>query len=431
MKKRNLPVIAVLVLLLLLTSCSRPVELVINAEYDDPVLTLATNVSIDEALLAEQIAILPALSVTVKEAGESFAVIPLEPWPAGTQITLAVQPFSTAGVLLDRPYTFTFQTPPPPEFELVAVGDVMLDYLTSERLRRYDPAYPFAAISPVLKEGDLVFANLECSISDRGTPVRKTYTFCAGAFAVDALVSSGINVVSLANNHILDYGICALEDTMEILERHDVAYAGAGRDEEHAREAAEFEINGIKVAVLAYSAVFKFGYPAWKAGPETAGALYYCEREQFRDDIENARRRADVVVVSLHFGDEYTYRINEEQRETGRLAVDSGADLVLGHHSHTPQGIEIYRGKPIVYSLGNFLFYPFSETICNESYILQARIGKAGVESMRLLPVLLGDSQPHLATGTEAERLRTLLTGLLDELGTPWQTDGDAITLDF
>ncbi len=429
MKKRSFPVIAILVLFLLLTSCSRPVELVITAEYDDPVLAIAASAPIDEALLAEQITLFPDLPVTVKEREGLFVVTPLEPWPEAAQITLTVQPFSRAGLSLEHPYTFTFQTAPPPEFELVAVGDVMLDYLTSRRLRHYDPGYPFAAIAPLLKEGNLVFANLECPISDRGTPVQKTYTFRAHSFAIEALVSSGINLVSLANNHILDYGTDALKDTLDILEEHEIAYAGAGREEAHAREAAEFEINGIKVVVLAYSAVFKFGYPAWKAGPEKPGTLYYCEREQFIDDIEKARRRADVVVVSLHFGDEYTHRINKEQRETGRLAVDSGADLVLGHHSHTPQGIEIYSGKPIVYSLGNFLFYPFSETICNETYILQARITRNGVESLRLLPVLLGDSQPYPATGQEGARLRTLFTKLLDDLDTPWEIDGDAVVI--
>lgn len=319
--------------------------------------------------------------------------------------------------------------PPPPEFDLVAVGDIMLDYLTTARLRRYDPAYPFAAIAPVLREGDLVFGNLECPLSERGAPAQKTYAFRAYPFAAEALAASGINVLSLANNHILDYGAAALEDTLALLEKNDIAYAGAGRSEEQARKGAFFEINGIKTALLAFSDIFIGTYPAWQAGPEKAGALYYCRRENFVADIEEARRRADLVIVSLHFGDEYTHRVNEEQREIGRLAVDSGADLILGHHSHTPQGIEIYRGKPIVYSLGNFLFYPFSKAICNETYLLQARVGKQGVKSMHLLPVLLGNSQPYPADGREALRLQELLGGLLDELGTPWEPDGDGLAV--
>jgi len=318
---------------------------------------------------------------------------------------------------------------PPPEFDLIAVGDIMLDYLTAARLRRYNPSYPFAAIAPLLKEGDLVFGNLECPISDQGTPVQKKYTFRAHPSAIDALAASGINVVSLANNHILDYGTIALEDTLALLEKHEVAYAGAGHNEEEAREGAFFEINGIKTAILAYSGVFVGTYPAWRAGPEKAGALYYCDREQFIADIEGVCRRADVVIVSLHFGDEYTHRVSDEQREIARLAVDSGADLILGHHSHTPQGIEIYRDRPIIYSLGNFLFYPFSRAICNETYILRARIGRGGVESINLLPVLLGDSQPYPATGREAARLQELLGGLLDELGTPWEQDGETLTV--
>lgn len=318
---------------------------------------------------------------------------------------------------------------PPPEFTLTAVGDVMLDNLTSKRLRHYDPEYPFAVIAPVLKEGDLVLANLECPLSLRGKAVSKRYTFCADPSTIEALTASGISLVSLANNHILDYGVDALEDTLELLEERGIAYVGAGRNEAEARKGASLEINGVKTAVLAYSGVFQHGYPAWRAGPDKPGTLFYPEKEQFIADIEKARRWADVVIVSLHWGDEYTYQVNEEQMETGRLAVDSGADLVLGHHSHTPQGIEIYKGKPIVYSLGNFLFYPFQRTYCNESFILQASVGKNGVESIRLVPVLLGDSQPYPATGQDAVRLRTLITGLLDEFETPWEPDRDEIII--
>lgn len=319
--------------------------------------------------------------------------------------------------------------PDPPEFVLVAVGDVMLDQLTSRRLRSYDPDYPFAAIAPVLREGDLVFANLECPISDRGAPEQKLYAFCARPFAVNALTAAGINLVSLANNHIRDHGTDALVDTLALLEAHGIASAGAGRDEAQARRGAALEVNGVRTAVLAFSAVFSHGYPAWRAGPEKPGTLYYREREQFIADIESARQWADVVIVSLHWGTEYTHRVNREQRETGRLAVDCGADLVLGHHSHMPQGIEIYRGKPIVYSLGNFLFYPFSREACNESFILQARVGREGITAMSLRPVLLGDSRPYRATGAEALRLQGLLTGLLDELGTPWELEGELITV--
>lgn len=320
------PVLVVIVLLFL-TSCSSPVEVSFSAEYGNSAVTLAANAPIEEEMLAGLITLDPAIPVTVRGDGEFFTVTPREPWPWDTFFTLTVQPFTVAGAVHNSPFVFTFQTPPPPGFELAAVGDVMLDYLTSERLRDYDPAYPFAAIAPTLKEGDLVFANLECPISNRGAPVQKTYTFRAPIPAADALVHGGINVVSLANNHILDYGAPALEDTLALLEERDIAYAGAGREEGLARKGAAFERGGVKIAVLAYSAVFNYGYPAWRAGPEKAGALFYHEREQFMEDMKEARRRADVLIVSLHFGEEYTHRVSAEQREMGRLAIDSGADL--------------------------------------------------------------------------------------------------------
>lgn len=318
----------------------------------------------------------------------------------------------------------------PPGFDLVAAGDVMLDCLTAARVRDYDVHYPFACIAPVLSRGDLVFANLECPLSDRGSPVQKTYTFCACPAAVEALALSGINAVSLANNHILDYGPEALLDTLALLDAQGIAYAGAGPDAELARRPALLEINGIKVALLAYSGAFGETYPAWRPAPVKPGPAFYEDRDAFARDIERASRAADVVIVSMHWGDEYTYTVNREQREMGQLAVDSGANLVLGHHPHTPQGIEIYRGKPVVYSLGNFLFYPFETyTFCNESYIFTARVGQNGVESIRLLPVLLGDSRPCLAAGGEAERLLALIPGLLDQCGTRYEIDGGGINL--
>ena len=357
-------------------------------------------------------------------------VITLEEWQGEQDYLLtAVMPAHPAFTMAE-PFAWAFQAPPDYAFDLVAVGDVMLGRLTAAMVPDYDVGYPLARIREVLEAGDLAFANLECPISDRGEPAAKKYVFRARPEAAAVLALGGFNLVSLANNHVLDYGPLALLDTMAALEELDIAWAGAGADVAQARQGALLTVKGVRVGVLAYTLPAPGRlYPAWAAGEGKAGTLYYRDQDKMLADLARMRAQADVVIVSMHWGYEYTHGVNAEQKKLGRLLVDNGADLVLGHHPHAPQGIEFYRGKPIVYSLGNFLFYPFSMDITDESFILKARIGLEGVEEMRLLPVLLGDSQPFVPEGAELERLQGVLGKLLDQFGTGYAVEGAELVL--
>ena len=236
--------------------------------------------------------------------------------------------------------------------------------------------------------------------------------------------------VSLANNHVLDFGPEALLDTIALLDNNGIAHAGAGADEEQARQGALLSVNGLKVALLAYTRPAPdWEYPQWAAGPGKPGTVFYRDREKMLADVAGARFAADIVIVSMHWGNEYTYQVSAEQKELGRLLIDAGADLVLGHHPHAPQGIELYRGKPIVYSLGNFLFYPFEMKITDETFILKARIDRSGVQGLALVPVLLGDSQPYVPEGSELTRMHRVLGKLLDQFGTEYSLDGEEIVI--
>ncbi|MTI96407.1 MAG: CapA family protein [Firmicutes bacterium] len=429
----------VLILIFLLSACVvedepepppvEPVTITFETDYRHPhvYLTLSEPESANE--IVRNLTITPKVEYSVENEQAQISIV-LHDWDYETEYTLTVAPFASKKQALPTEYVYKFETVPS-VFKLVAVGDVMPAILTEKRVNEYDPGYPLAKIRERIKSGDLVFGNLEAPISDVGNPMDKAYVFRAKPFTIEVLLDGGFNLVSLANNHILDYGAEAMLDTIDLLDQHGIAHAGAGKDQAAAGAPVLREVNGVKVAMLAYTGAFPARlYPAWQAGPDTPGTAFYYDEDRLVEAVKSARELADVVIVSMHWGYEYTYATNAEQHRLGKLVVDSGADLVLGHHSHTPQGIEFYGGKPIVYSLGNFLFYPFAtQKLCNETYILEAEINKDGVQAMSLVPVLLGDSQPFVPEGEELERMHELLTGLLGRYDTPWAIDGERVVI--
>jgi poly-gamma-glutamate capsule biosynthesis protein CapA/YwtB (metallophosphatase superfamily) len=239
------------------------------------------------------------------------------------------------------------------EIRIAAVGDLMLGGRTEPFLVQYGPDYPFHDVLPVLRQADIVAGNLESPISARGTAVaNKTFTLRAGPVAGRTLKAGGIRVVSLANNHMMDFGPLALEDTLSALAENGILYTGAGRDLDDARTPAIVHLKGKTLAFLSYSLTFPLDFFASPGRPGTAPGY----DEFIKADIEKVRPFADLVIVSFHWGSELMPSAKDYQIELGRKAIDWGADLVLGHHPHVLQEIELYKGRLIAYSLGNFIF---------------------------------------------------------------------------
>jgi len=197
-----------------------------------------------------------------------------------------------------------------------------------------------------------MFANLETTISERGTQNGCGYCFRADPKVVGGLVFAGVDVVSMANNHIWDYGRPALEDTLDYLAANDLSAVGAGRSLEEARGPVIRTVAGTRIAYLAYTNLLP---ASAQATDDHAGANIY-DAGRMSEDITRARTIADVVVVSFHTGTEYETAHNPEQERIYHAAIDAGADMVVGHHPHVVQDIEQYKGKWIAYSLGNFIF---------------------------------------------------------------------------
>lgn len=243
--------------------------------------------------------------------------------------------------------------PPGEELTIAAVGDLMLGGRAEPFLKEFGPAYPFSEIMPYFGKADVTVGNLESPISTRGIAVKnKKFTLRAGPVAVDALKSAGFRVVTLANNHAMDFGPLALQDTITNLSENNILFTGAGMDLEDARAPALVKVKGKTLAFLAYSLTFPLEFFASPRRPGTAPGY----AEFVKADIEKVRPIADLVIVSFHWGAELMTAAKDYQIELGRRAVDWGADLVLGHHPHVLQEVELYKGRLIAYSLGNFVF---------------------------------------------------------------------------
>jgi poly-gamma-glutamate capsule biosynthesis protein CapA/YwtB (metallophosphatase superfamily) len=254
---------------------------------------------------------------------------------------------------------------------LIAVGDVGPD--------RDEPSECFALAAPVLREADIAFCQLECNLTSRGERMPQArHTHRAVPRAARAMRDAGFNVVSFAGNHCMDWGSEGFNDTIANLRDADVTVVGVGQDIDAARQPGIVETDGISVAFLACSSILPEGYWATDARAGCAPLRAHTYYEQVEpdqpgtparihtwahaedlgrlcEDVRRASERADIVVLSLHWGIHFIPgAIAEYQREVARAAIDAGADLIIGHHAHILKGVEFYRGKPVFYSLGNF-----------------------------------------------------------------------------
>lgn len=239
------------------------------------------------------------------------------------------------------------------EKRLVFVGDIMLSRKIGELMREQnDWMFPFAHVREFLASADLVFGNLEGPISGRGQNEGSIYSFNADTAAIKGLRASNISVVSIANNHIFDYGDAAFLDTLAVLGAAGVDAAGGGVRYRDAHRPVIRTVGTASIAFLAYTDLV----PAFRGKPTASPAVARPEISSLIEDIEMASVRADIVVVSFHWGDEYETQHNAQQEEIARIAIDHGAALVVGHHPHVVQEVEPYKNGYIAYSLGNFVF---------------------------------------------------------------------------
>jgi poly-gamma-glutamate capsule biosynthesis protein CapA/YwtB (metallophosphatase superfamily) len=278
---------------------------------------------------------------------------------------------------------------------LIFVGDVMLDEGPGKFIAAGgDPLAPFA---DQLAAADYRIANLECPLATTGKAIpTKIYTFRADP-RVTRVLKGRFDAVSVANNHSGDYGRAAFVETLSVLDAAGIRYVGGGRNLAEAHAPLWINRNTLRIAVLGYN---EFLPRAFEAGAEYPG-IAWSEDSQVVADIRAARAAgADVVIPFMHWGWEYEEGSGERQRQLARTMIDAGADAVVGGHPHVTQGAEVYRGKPIIYSLGNFVFDGFEAAEAKRGWLLRFDIDREGVVAWRTVAAHMDEQgTPHPAEG--------------------------------
>jgi poly-gamma-glutamate capsule biosynthesis protein CapA/YwtB (metallophosphatase superfamily) len=259
----------------------------------------------------------------------------------------------------------------------------MLGSWTQDVIRDSGYAYPFQQIDSIFEDADIVFSNLEAPFGETGIAFpQKTYTFQVRPDLINVLVAGKVNLVSLANNHIMDYGVESLLETITLLEKHKVSFAGAGLDITQARRPASLVIRGEKITFLSFSLTFPEEF--W-ATDSSAGACFPSHTFVY-EDIKKYRAESDIIIISCHWGEELLTTPKPYQVELAHKMIDAGADIILGHHPHVVQGIEYYKNKIIAYSLGNFIFGSYSKS-ATESMILKMSWSNGKLDTCKVVPI--------------------------------------------
>ncbi|RDH83127.1 MAG: capsular biosynthesis protein [endosymbiont of Galathealinum brachiosum] len=275
---------------------------------------------------------------------------------------------------------------PQTSITIVAVGDIMLGGTAQEILMEEGYDYPFKNVKSLFTDTDIAIGNLEgplTSICNSDMELDKTYVFRSPAPKVaPALKKAGFNILNLANNHILDYGVQGMNDTIDALNKHNIYSVGAGENSAAARSGTIIDTANGKLGFLSYSLTFPESF--W-ATDEKAGVAFGHEK-QITADIKRLKKSTDSVIVSFHWGREKITELRPYQPRLGRAAIDAGASIVLGHHPHVLQAIEQYNKGLIIYSLGNFVFGSYSQD-AKTSVVARITLNNGQFYSAELTPI--------------------------------------------
>ncbi|RUS47953.1 CapA family protein [Cohnella sp. AR92] len=283
---------------------------------------------------------------------------------------------------------------PPPELPITLnlVGDILLDNPIDSYIRKYGIDYPFQRTADTLANADITFGNLETSVSKRGSPADKQFTFRSRPETLESLVNAGFDGVSIANNHTLDYGFQALDDTIANLQSYHLGHTGAGQNNDEAFTPYVKEVRGKKVAIIGISRVLP--YASWYSGKNKPGIAHGYSMEPMMSYVKKAVKDADYTIVFIHWNKEREDYPEDYARSYAKAFIDAGVDAVVGAHSHCLQGIEWYKGKPVFYSLGNFVFTSKTEK-SSDSMILQLALSDSEIGA-KVVPAKIVQTQPRL-----------------------------------
>jgi poly-gamma-glutamate synthesis protein (capsule biosynthesis protein) len=272
------------------------------------------------------------------------------------------------------------------EIKILIAGDTMLARTVGQSI--INGTDPFLGVASLFRSYDLVVVNLEANVSppQLGNPQPgKLFTFNAPLEVIPALKKADVGLVTLANNHTMDFGAQALTYETDNLTKNSIGYFGAGKNINGAFEPKIASLPGVTIAFIGLNDI-ETSYT--KASSSTAGSAFF-DKNLVAAALQKARQKADIVIVVPHWGVEYSLNYNSRQKEFGHFFIDSGADLVVGMHPHVIEGSEEYQGKMIYYSLGNFVFDGMSGNNTDQGNVLEVAIKNRKIASTRLIQIFL------------------------------------------
>ena len=277
-----------------------------------------------------------------------------------------------------------------PNIKLAFVGDIMLDRGVKYSVNKNfggDYAELFTKVKTQLQSYDLLFGNLEGPVSDKGNDGGNIYSFRFEPKIIPVLKDAGFDIVSVANNHIFNWGREAFEDTLSRLSADGLNYVGGGISGSEAYQEKVVNVSGVKIAFIAFSE-FRDGAVT---STSTKSGIAIIGEDEIKNSVSRARSEADLVLVSFHFGEEYQNQPNDFQQKYAELAMDSGADLVIGSHPHVVQAVGRYKNAYITYSLGNFIFDQYFSEETMHGGLLEVEVNSSSklIEKVNLKDVLL------------------------------------------
>jgi len=337
---------------------------------------------------------------------------------------------------------------------IALLGDVMLGRLVNRHLAAARPAYPWGDTLAVLERADVRIANLECVLAAGGEPEPgKIFHFRSDPKNVASLLAAGIDVVSLANNHVLDFGQDAFGEMLPALDGCGILHAGAGPDLDAARRPAVLRVGGAAVGFIA----FTDNEPGWEAGPAAPGVYYVPVDDASVDDgpvndvpvtdggrrrrarrdgllelVARTKARVQVLIVSAHWGGNWGYDVPAGHQDLARDLIEAGADVVFGHSPHIFRGVGIHRNRPIIYSAGDFIDdYAVDPVERNDqSFVFMLDTDAGSPRTLRLHPTTIAGFQARLARGS-APDIAARMQRLSGQLGTrsSWNAAGRCLEI--
>lgn len=318
---------------------------------------------------------------------------------------------------------------------LMLGGDVMLGRLVAQQIRQHGPGYPLGGVAALMRQADLTIVNLECAMTSASTHwsgAPKAFYFGAPPEAVRALVDAGVDGVSLANNHVLDFDVVGLRDTLHTLRENGIGYVGAGLNIDEACAPLFFERNGIKFGMVAYCD-HQADFAAGERSPGTA-YLDLTEEEavlqRFRESLTYIKKGgADWPILSLHWGSNWVARPSFYFMRLAHAAIDMGYRILFGHSAHIFQGVEIYRGCPILYAAGDLVddYYVDPDFKNDRQILFELELTRMVLRNIRLYPVFIDGCRAQLAHGEQFEYIASRITELCAAMGSGVKRSDDVL----